>query len=160
MKRWEYVEKPRGSGSYVWEYIGWPPNLGGRRDIPSTALFHHSVISRMRLSPDRANYRPKFYEPSNPLWCQVDGSDQPVKPTVEAAQRPKLIKRMLSELARQYHAKHGGDHDVETQHLVKPKICFVHVEELTKGSAAVEGHTLPVGPEEWDNIYKVALESN
>jgi hypothetical protein len=165
IKRWEYVESPLNSGSYIWDYIGWPPNLGGRRDIPSTALFHHSVISRMRLSPDPNNYRPEHYVPNNALWVQASGAHL-TKPTNggtaarDASDHIKVVERNLSELANQYRLEDGADRDNGAQQLVKPRIHFEHAEELTRGSVAIEGETVVVGPEKWDRIYRVALEVN
>jgi hypothetical protein len=36
--------------------------MGDRRDIPKHALFHHSVLERMRAFPD--------YKPWNDVWCE------------------------------------------------------------------------------------------
>ncbi|KAF7507318.1 hypothetical protein GJ744_010752 [Endocarpon pusillum] len=163
IKRWEYVESPPKSGSYVWDYIGWPPNLGGRRNIPSNALFHHSVIKRMRLSPDPKNYRPKHYVPNNPLWVQASGAhlaQQTNRGTAarDASDQIEVVERNLSELANQYRLEDGADSDHGAQRLVKPRIHFEHAEELTRGSVAIEGRTVVVGAEKWDRIYRVALE--
>lgn len=150
IKRWEYVKSPLNPESPMWDYIGWPPNRGERRDIPSTALFHHSVISRMRLSPDPENHRPKHYVPDNELWVQASGAHHP--------ERTKL-----SELANQYGLEDDADRDNGTQRLLKPRkprIHFEHAKDLTTGSVAKKGETGVVRAEKWDRIYRVALEVN
>lgn len=162
IKRWEYVESPRNSKSYIWDYIGWPPNRGERRDIPSTALFHHSVISRMRLSPDPENYRPKHYVPNNALWVQASGAHLTKRTNRGTAARDASdpIEAVLSELANQYRLEDGADRDNGAQPLLKPRIHFEHAKELTKGSVAIKGETVVIGPMKWDRIYRVALEVN
>ncbi len=171
IKRWEYVESPDDPGSYSWDYVGWPPNLRGRRDIPSTGLFHHSVISRMRLSPDPENYRPKHYVPDNAMIMhgavQASGdhlTERTNRGTAarDASDQIDVVKTDLSKLANQYRLEDGADRDNEAQQLVKPRtkkprIHFEHVKELTKGSIAIEGETVVVGAQKWDRIYRVAL---
>ena len=158
IKRWEHVESPRDSGSYIWSYIGWPPNRGERRDIPSNALFHRSVINRMDLppDPDPKKYRTNYYMPNNFLWVQ----------DTHAAGTPDVVKRNLSELANRSSPK-DCDGESETQALVKAvkpvkpdAIKFVLANDLTKGSVAVEGQSVVVGAKEWDGIYRVALDSH
>ena len=166
IKRWEHVENPRDSESYIWSYIGWPPNRGERRDIPSNALFHRSVIDRMDLLPDPnpKKYRTKCYMPNNFLWVQ-DSSAQLIKGASKAttaphaAGTPHVVKRNLSELANRSSPK-DCDRESETQALVKPDIRFVLANDLTKGSVAVEGESVVVGAEEWDGIYRVVLDSH
>ena len=145
-------------------YTGWPPNLGGRRDIPSTALFHHSVIDRMRLPPDPKNYRPKFYMPNNSLWVQT-GNNQLENGTSNSTTRHDAAgnseeERDLRELAEQFNPKDGAHRKSETQPLVKSPICFVHDDKLTKGSVPFEGEDAVFGAEKSDRIYRVALKSN
>jgi hypothetical protein len=53
VKRWELYK----SG---WKYVSFPVNMGNTRDIPSNALFHHSVIERLRQFPN--------YTPPNDVW--------------------------------------------------------------------------------------------
>ena len=53
VKRWELYK----SG---WKYVSFPLNMGNRRDIPANALFHHSIIERLRQFPD--------YKPWNDIW--------------------------------------------------------------------------------------------
>lgn len=156
IKRWEYVESPKKSGSYIWDYIGYPPNHGGRRDIPSTALFHHSVIKRMRLPPDPDNHRPSHYVPDNKLWVQPSGAGGTA--ARDASVQPKYLVTKLSELAHQYRLEDGAHRESGAQQLVKsqPRIHFEHVEELTRGSVPIEGETVIVGAEKWDRIYRVA----
>ena len=166
IKRWEHVENPRGSGSYIWSYIGWLPNRGERRDIPSNALFHRSVIDRIDLppDPDPEKYRTKGYVPSNFLWVQ-DSSVQPKKGVSKAtaaphaADTPHVVKRNLSELAKRSSPK-DCDRESETQALVKPDIRFVLDNDLTKGSVAVEGESVVVGAKKSDGIYRVVLDSH
>ena len=49
-RRWELINGK-------WEPQRFPPNMGGTRDIPPTALFHHSVKERMLQFPDK--YHPR-----------------------------------------------------------------------------------------------------
>ena len=150
IKRWEHVKDPRKSGSYIWSYTGWPPNRGERRDIPSNALFHRSVIDRMDLSPDSdpKKYRTEYYMPNNSLLVQ-DGSAQ-------------VDERTLSELSKWSSLK-DCDHESETHGLVKREkkrdINFVLANDLTNGSVAVEGQSVVVGAKDWDGIYRVVLDS-
>ena len=53
VKRWELYK----SG---WKYVSLPLNMGNTRDIPPNALFHHSVIERLRQFPN--------YKPPNDIW--------------------------------------------------------------------------------------------
>jgi hypothetical protein len=53
VKRWELYK----SG---WKYVSFPVNMGNTRDIPANALFHHSVIERLRQFPG--------YNPRNDIW--------------------------------------------------------------------------------------------
>jgi hypothetical protein len=53
VKRWELYK----SG---WKYVSFPVNMGNTRDIPSNALFHHSVIERLRQFSN--------YTPPNDVW--------------------------------------------------------------------------------------------
>jgi hypothetical protein len=39
-------------------------------------------------------------------------------------------------------------------------IHFLHADDLTKGSVAIEGETVVVGAEKWDRVYRVALDTN
>ena len=153
---WDYigwlVERPPDSGSYIWDYIGWPPNRGERRDIPSNALFHRSVIDRMKLppDPDPKKFRTKHYVPDNFLWVQ------------DSSTTPHHVKRNLSELAHRSSTK-DCDRGSETQALVKPKpdlpdLKFVLADDLTKGSVAIEGESVDVGAKERDGIYRVVLD--
>ena len=165
IKRWEYVENPRNPGSYIWSYIGWPPNRGERRDIPSNALFHRSVINRMELPPDPnpENYRTKCYVPNNILWVQPSSAQLTKRAkkgttTPHAARTPHGVKRNLSELANRSSPK-DYDGESETQALVKSDIKFVLANDLTTGSVAVEDQDVVVGAKESDGIYRVVLDS-
>lgn len=153
------LKNPRAPKTYVWSNIGWPPNRGERRNIPSTALFHRSVIDRMDLppDPDPGKYRTKHYVPDNFLWVQ-DSSTQLTK---GAAHTPLDVKRNLSELANRSSPK-DCDRGSETQALVKPTpdIKFVLAADLTKRSVAIEGKSVAVGAEAWDRIYRVVLDSH
>lgn len=148
IKRYEYVKGPPDSGSYIWDYIGWPPNRGERRDIPSNALFHRSVIDRMDPppDPDPEKYRTKHYVPDNSLWV---------------AGTPPKDERKLSELANRSAPK-DCDRGSETQALVKPKpdLQFVLANDLTTGSVAIEGKSVVVGAQEQDGIYRVVPDSH
>ena len=151
IKRWEYVESPRGSKSYIWSYIGWPLNRGGCRDIPCNALFHHSVLGRMDLPPDLdpKNYRTKYYLPNN-SWVQ-DRSEP----------------RNLSELAKRSSPK-NCDGESERQALLKKgeqdakpaTINFVLADDLTNTPVAIKGQSDAVEAKDWDSIYRVALKSH
>jgi len=102
------------------------------------------VIGRMRLRPKPDDYHPKLYVPTTSLWVQGTSKE-----------------RNLSELAEQYTpSKDGEDRESETRGLMKPRVHFVHVDDLTKGSVAIEGETVVVGANTWDRIYSVALNSN
>ena len=166
IKRWEHVENPQEPGSYIWSYIGWPPNRGEPRDIPSNALFHRSVIDRMNLSPDPdpEKHRTKCYMPNNFLWVE-DSSAQLTKgagkatTAQDAAGTPHVVKMNLSELADRSSPK-NCDHENETQGLVKRDIKFVIANDLTNGSVAVEGHSVVVGAKQEDGIYRVVLDSH
>ena len=165
IKRWEYIECPKKPGTYNWNYIGWPPNKGERRDIPATALFHRSVIDRMDLSPDPnpEKYRTELYRPNNSLWVH-DSSAQLTKGVSKAtsapseADNPNVVESNLRKLADQKSPK-DQDYNCETEGLLKPDIKFVFDKDLTKGSVAVEGENIVVGPTEWDGIYSVATDS-
>ena len=76
-----------------------------------------------------------------------------------AASKVEVIKRNLRELAAAQGA--GRERPSETQPLTEGSIArFVHDPELTSGSKAIEDDSsIPSGPEEWDNIYYVALKS-
>lgn len=151
IKRYEHVVSPTDSKSYIWSYIGWPPNRGERRDIPSNALFHRSVIDRMDLppDPDPAKYRTKHYVPDNSLWVQDSSTDG----------TPLHVERNLSELAH-WSSPNSCDRGSETQVLVKPKpdLKFILADDLTKGSVAIEGESVVVGAEKWDGIYRVVKD--
>ena len=167
IKRWEYVKHPENPKGYIWDYIGWPVNNGGRRDIPSTALFHQSVLSRMQLSADPEQGR-KRYAPNNELWVQVDdgqatterrGEDPDVSDVTDPSQRPEPIKRNLVELAPRDAKMNGAHRGHETDPLVEPRklqIQFVHDPELTVRSIDTKPETDPL-KENWDNIYRVAF---
>ena len=166
IKRWEHVENPQVPGSYIWSYIGWPPNRGERRDIPYNALFHRSVIDRMDLSPDPdpQKYRTKRYMPNNFLLVQDSSAqltNEASKATTapHAAGTPHVVKRNLSQLANRSSLK-DYDRESETQRLVKPDIRFVLDNDLTKGSVAVEGESVVVGAKKSDGIYRVVLDSH
>ena len=164
IKRWEHVETPRKSGSYIWSYIGWPANRGERRDIPANALFHRSVIDRMKLAPDNNSKPPraKYYMPDNSLLALQDNSTQLTNGTSKAStaphatSTPQVTKSNLSVLAKRYSPK-DSDPDSETQPLVKgdPDIRFVIDKDLTNGSVAVEGDSVVVGAQKSDRIYRV-----
>lgn len=145
----------------MWAYIGWPANLGGRRDIPSTALFHHSVLSRMRLAADPKNYRPNPYLPNNSLWVA-----SPTKGTAQntsapdATGEPEQIQTYLSKLAAALTPTNGVNHASETQRLVEPALHFLHADGLTTGSVEIKGETVVVGAEKWDRIYRVVQGSS
>ena len=151
MKGYEHVESPADSKSYIWSYIGWPPNRGERRDIPSNALFHRSVIDRMDLppDPDPGKYRTKHYVPDNSLWVQGRSTDD----------TPLHVKTKLSKLAS-WSSPNSCNRGSETQVLVKPKpdLKFVLADDLTKGSVAIEGESVDVGAKQWDGIYRVEME--
>ena len=139
IKRWEHVKNPLDAGSYIWSYIGWPPNQGQRRDIPSNALFHRSVINRMDL-------RTICYVPNNFLWVQKSGT-------------PDVVEKNLSELTHRCSPKYC-DRESETQPLVKPDIEFVLANDLTTGSVSVEGQNVEIGVGESEGIYRVVLDSH
>ena len=150
------------SKSYKWDYIGWPPNLGGRRDIPSTALFHRSVIGRMQFEPKED---PKeYYCPNNHLWVRssndqlTKGSSSDLTVDVNAAGQ-RVVKSNLIELARQYTPEHDCKHDSERARLLEYRIRFERIDNLTKGSAPIKGERVEVGGKEWDGIYKVSQAS-
>ena len=166
IKRWEHVDNPRDPGSYIWSYIGWPPNRGERRDIPSNALFHRSVIDRMDLppNPDPKKYRTEYYVPDNFLWVQYSSAQltkraRKATTAPHAAGTPRPVKRNLSELADRSSPK-DCDGESETQALVKPEIKFVLANDLTTGSVAVEDQDVVVGAKESDGIYRVVLDSH
>lgn len=152
------------SKSYKWDYIGWPPNLGGRRDIPSTALFHRSVIGRMGFEPKAGRqYHEEYYRPDNHLWVRSSdnvSTNESSDLTIDlnpAGQ--KVVKRNLSELVKQYTPEKGRKHGGETAHLLSHRVRFERVDALTKGSVPIKGETVEVGAKEWDSIYRVSLNS-
>ena len=53
-KRWEYRNGK-------WENVRLPLNAGGRRDIPPGAIFHSTVVARLRSDAS--------YKPLNDVWC-------------------------------------------------------------------------------------------
>lgn len=157
IKRWELVENPLDSGSFIWSYITFPLNKGGRRDIPSTALFHHSVIQRLHLP---SNPNPGQYIPSNSLWVQ-DPNNQLENAAGKATTTPITAgsgqgkERNLRELAKRSSSQDYSDGESEVQALLKtepvPDIKFVLASDLTNGSVAVKGKHV----EEWYGIYRV-----
>ncbi|MCJ1471653.1 hypothetical protein MMC13_000293 [Lambiella insularis] len=66
-KRWVYVMDKIG---YRWQYVTFPLNKGGTRDIPEGAFFHHSVLERMRKF--------KSYRPENTVSITSKGG-KPLK---------------------------------------------------------------------------------
>lgn len=169
IKRWEHVENPRKPGSYIWSYIGWPPNRGECRDIPSNALFHRSVLNRLKLpsDPDPEKYRTKCYVPNNSLLVQESSAQlteraRKATTAAHAADTSHVVKRNLSQLANRSSPK-DCDGESETQALVKveskPDFGFVLANDLTTGSVPVEGQKVVVGAKESDGIYRVVLNS-
>lgn len=50
--------------SNTWNYLRWPPNMGGTRDIPLGSAIHTSAIERMNVF----ERNPKvFYDPQNQI---------------------------------------------------------------------------------------------
>ena len=47
IRRWEYF----ADKAEQWQYVRFPLNMGGCRDIPPGALFHHAVLDRMAHFP-------------------------------------------------------------------------------------------------------------
>jgi Uncharacterized alpha/beta hydrolase domain (DUF2235) len=84
VKRWELYNESE------WKYVSLPLNMGDTRDIPANALFHHSVIERLRYFSD--------YRPKNDIWI---GSE----------------KRTFKELNFQKHG-HGHHRPTEEPHFV------------------------------------------
>ena len=165
IKRWEYMDTRQNPGVYSWKYIGWPANLGGCRDIPSTALFHHSVISRMRLPTD-GSHRPSLYLPKNSLFVRVDGNQlnlntKTIKVGRDGKGQYQVIETNISELAKQHTPKETANGHSETQQLIEPQIRFVHEKNLDKGSSydyidrEEKKKTVVIGPEKSDRIYRV-----
>jgi hypothetical protein len=116
----------------------------------------------MRLLPDPVKDRPKLYVPNNSLWVQVANHRLTSKAMAarDEAGNSQVVERNLSELADQYIPKDGVNGQSETQRLVEPVIHFLHADDLTKGSVAIEGETVVVGAEKWDRVYRVALDTN
>lgn len=140
IKRWEFVTDPAVKGGYKWDYVLFPLNRGGRRDIPSTALFHHAVISRM--SED------KGYLPTNHLWVKRKAVSGPVQDDSE------LVEDSLDKLAKQCQA----DKHTQANGVKKGEPVFVPDKELTKGSVAIGGRKIEeLEPHDWDQIYRVEL---
>lgn len=65
IKRWELHNKK-------WEYVTFPLNRGGTRDIPLGAKFHPTVLQRMRLT---LRNEPK-YTPTNDTTIPTIGSEK------------------------------------------------------------------------------------
>ncbi len=74
------------------------------------------------------------------------------------AGKTHVVESNLSKLADRYSSK-DQDHGSEREGLLKPDIKFVLKKKLTKGSVAVEGENIVVGPTKWDGIYSVATDS-
>lgn len=137
IKRWEFVEDTSKKGGWKWDYILFPLNRGGRRDIPNTALFHHAVINRMRDDPK--------YMPDNHMWVRNSRDfSRPVKSDDD------ITKKNLVDVANQYKGPQANG-------FAKDTPVLVHDPELSKGSVAVEGpHRIEAEKEdEWNNIYRV-----
>lgn len=135
IKRWEFVEDSSKKGGWKWDYILFPLNRGGRRDIPNTALFHHAVINRMRDDPK--------YMPDNHMWVR---NSRDFRKPVQSDD--DITKKSLLDLATQYKGPAANGFSKETPVLV-------HEEKLTRGSVAVEGWMEAEKKDEWNNIYRV-----
>ena len=138
IKRWEYVKDPDAPGGYKWDYVAYPLNKGGRRDIPSTALFHHATISRMQEDPN--------YLPTNNLWIATSESVKALDDDSD------LVQQSLDKLAGMYKTS-GVDGDM------RGRPVFIYVEEATIGSGkALEEDTNTERVQDWDRIYRVAVQ--
>lgn len=121
VKRWELINAK-------WKYVSFPVNMGNTRDIPINALFHHSVIERLRQFPN--------YSPRNDIWINdIRIGDE---------------KKHFKDIDLQEH-EHGQQRSTGKPH-------FVYQDELTLGSVReTENCDYPVGPQKTDRIYTVAL---
>lgn len=141
IKRWEFVEDSARKGGWKWDYIMFPLNGGGRRDIPNTALFHHAVINRMRDDPK--------YLPNNHMWVRNSRDfSQPVKSNDD------VTKKNLEDLAQQ----HKGEYRDRVNGYVKGTPVFVHDKSKTKHSVAIDGwrgEETKEDAKDWNNIYRV-----
>ena len=123
--------------------------MGGRRDIPSTALFHSTVIQRL----ERLEYRPdntlsvQEYQPDNTL------SVQPPK-GIKTDNGP--VERNLKELT--LNARQGKGRDgrwSRSEISSNTKIQFKH---HSTGSTAAHELIRAEEDDGWNDIYRVIMK--
>ena len=141
----------------------WPLNRGNRRDIPSAALFHDSVIKRMQLEMEsHKQLGSTSYMPSNQMVFDGDSAltNGSTTETTEARNIvDKEIKTTLAELAKQYKPMVSNYEDCEAEPLLQKgtRFHFKPVEHLTVGSVLIEDQERVVaGPQTSDRIHRVA----